>query len=142
MGDLLFRIGNIAGKADVDEDGADAEELPSMDASRKAILDTLGKERRDRVLAAIYIIRQDQSGIVRSTSVTVWKALVQVRLLQLQSVLSSLTPGLTEYAEDRPRNHADAQWVALRVEGTPRSENPQCKSSYGYSPAKARSSAR
>ncbi|CAG8528815.1 4749_t:CDS:10 [Funneliformis caledonium] len=57
MGDLLYRITGIS-------------------ASRKALLQVLGKERRDRVLAALYIVRQDVSGIVRQASIHVWKVIV------------------------------------------------------------------
>ncbi|PLW27809.1 hypothetical protein PCASD_20440 [Puccinia coronata f. sp. avenae] len=50
--------------------------MPTADASRVALVDTLGKERRDRVLAAVYITRQDSTSIVRTTLVHIWKALV------------------------------------------------------------------
>ncbi|KAI7966942.1 hypothetical protein MJO29_000219 [Puccinia striiformis f. sp. tritici] len=78
LGDLLFRISGIAAKADLGNEEGEEDELtiPTADASRVALVDTLGKERRDRVLAAIYITRQDSSSIVRTTSVHIWKALV------------------------------------------------------------------
>ncbi|KAH9815238.1 armadillo-type protein [Melampsora americana] len=77
IGDLLFRVSGITAKADIDVDGEDDDAVaPTAEASRVALVDVLGKDRRDRVLAAIYIIRQDSSGIVRSTSVHIWKALV------------------------------------------------------------------
>lgn len=78
LGDLLFRITGIVAQADLaNEDGEEDEApVPSADTSRTALVDTLGKDRRDRVLAAIYITRQDSSAIVRSTSVHIWKALV------------------------------------------------------------------
>ncbi len=41
------------------------------------MLETLGEERRDRVLATLYIVRQDNVGIVRQASIHIWKALVQ-----------------------------------------------------------------
>ena len=55
------------------------EEVPahSADNARKALLETLGVERRDRVLATLYIVRQDTVGIVRQASIHIWKALVQ-----------------------------------------------------------------
>ncbi|GAA5901674.1 hypothetical protein JCM8208_001574 [Rhodotorula glutinis] len=78
IGDLLFRISGISGKISEEEDGEDeAEEAaPGMDAAKKALIDGLGKERRDRVLAAIYIVRQDAVGGVRQAAIGVWKALV------------------------------------------------------------------
>ncbi|CAB4435369.1 unnamed protein product [Rhizophagus irregularis] len=74
MGDLLYRITGISGKTDID--GEEEEETGGTEANRKALLQILGKERRDRLLAALYIVRQDVSGIVRQASVHVWKAIV------------------------------------------------------------------
>lgn len=76
----MFRISGISGKISEDEDEAEEEEkediAPGMDAAKKALIEGLGKERRDRVLAAIYIVRQDAVGVVRHAAVGVWKALV------------------------------------------------------------------
>lgn len=73
-GDLLYRVTGISGKVELEE-----EEVPahSADNARKALLETLGEERRDRVLATLYIVRQDTVGIVRQASIHIWKALVQ-----------------------------------------------------------------
>jgi hypothetical protein len=80
IGDLLFRISGISGKISEEEEEAEDEEkediAPGMDAAKKALIEGLGKDRRDRVLAAIYIVRQDAVGIVRHAAVGVWKALV------------------------------------------------------------------
>jgi len=103
IGDLLFRISGISGKISEEEDGEDeAEEAaPGMDAAKKALIDGLGKERRDRVLAAIYIVRQDAVGGVRQAAIGVWKALVPntprtVReILPVLSASLSLSPSLS-----------------------------------------------
>lgn len=79
LGDLLFRVAGITGKAEIEEEEEQGD-IQSLETSRRALTDALGKERRDRVLAAVYIVRQDASGIVRSSSVHVWKALVHVRV--------------------------------------------------------------
>ncbi|BGP12338.1 hypothetical protein JCM10213_003855 [Rhodosporidiobolus nylandii] len=79
IGDLLFRISGISGKISEEEDAEDEateETAPGMDAAKKALIDGLGRERRDRVLAAIYIVRQDAVGVVRQAAIGVWKALV------------------------------------------------------------------
>ncbi|CEQ38752.1 SPOSA6832_00193 [Sporobolomyces salmonicolor] len=79
IGDLLFRISGISGKVQEDEDEGDEEEedaAPGMDAAKKALIEGLGRDRRDRVLAAIYIVRQDAVGAVRQAAIGVWKALV------------------------------------------------------------------
>ncbi|KAK4705757.1 hypothetical protein P7C70_g456, partial [Phenoliferia sp. Uapishka_3] len=79
VGDLLFRITGVSGKPDEDDDGEEDQEDTglSTDSSKKALIDTLGRERRDRVLAGLYIVRQDSVGGVRQAALHVWKALVQ-----------------------------------------------------------------
>ena len=47
-----------------------------MESSRKALGEALGKERRDRVLSALYIVRQDAVSVVRQSAIHIWKALV------------------------------------------------------------------
>ncbi|CAG8675960.1 2069_t:CDS:2, partial [Scutellospora calospora] len=74
MGDLLYRITGISGKTTTE--GEEEEETGGTEVGRKALLQVLGKERRDRVLAALYIVRQDVSGIVRQSSMHVWKSIV------------------------------------------------------------------
>ncbi|WWC61174.1 uncharacterized protein I303_103754 [Kwoniella dejecticola CBS 10117] len=73
-GELLYRVTGISGKVELEEDEAPAQ---SADAARKALLEALGQERRDRVLATLYIVRQDAVSIVRQASIHIWKALVQ-----------------------------------------------------------------
>lgn len=46
------------------------------ESSRKALVEVLGVERRDRILAALYLARQDAVNVVRQSSVHIWKALV------------------------------------------------------------------
>lgn len=57
----------------------DEEEMAvvSADNSRRVLTDLLGPERRDRILAGLYILRQDDISVVRLASIQVWKALVQ-----------------------------------------------------------------
>lgn len=93
VGDLLFRISGISGKVgDVDEDAAedDDEAMPGMEAAKKALIEGLGKERRDRVLAAIYIVRQDSVGAVRQAAIGVWKALVSNTPRTVREILPTL----------------------------------------------------
>lgn len=84
IGELLFRLVGITARADqVDADGdgagenADEDAPVTMAVSKVALVTVLGQERRDRVLAAIYIARQDPMGAVRNPAVSVWKTLVQ-----------------------------------------------------------------
>jgi hypothetical protein len=91
---LLYRVTGISGKVDLEE-GAEAPQ--AADNARKALLDALGQERRDRVLATLYIVRQDTVNVVRSSSIHIWKALVQSKspLILLRLVLMVDTPRTT-----------------------------------------------
>ncbi|CAG8669579.1 15139_t:CDS:10, partial [Gigaspora margarita] len=96
MGDLLYRITGISGK--VTTEGEEEEEIGGTEASRKVLLQTLGKERRDRVLAALYVVRQDEdskkfifyqvSGLVRQSSLHVWKSIVSNTPRTVKEILS------------------------------------------------------
>jgi hypothetical protein len=92
-GELLFKISGISGKAEIEvEDGA---ETSAGDSSRKALLEALGPEKRDKVLSALYVIRQDAVGAVRTASVHIWKALVQSESPQLLAFADRLAQPLT-----------------------------------------------
>jgi len=60
---------------DVDDD-AEGAEAAIAESSRKALTEVLGAERRDRILSALYLARQDAVHIVRQSSIQIWKALV------------------------------------------------------------------
>lgn len=72
-GELLYRVTGISGKVELEEEEAPAH---TADTARKALLEALGPERKDRVLATLYIVRQDAVGVVRQASIHIWKALV------------------------------------------------------------------
>lgn len=72
-GELLYRVTGISGKVELEEEEAPAH---TAENARKALLEALGPERRDRVLATLYIVRQDSVGVVRQASIHIWKALV------------------------------------------------------------------
>ena len=94
VGELLFRISGVSGKPDEDDDNEDdqAEEVQvGSEAARKILIETLGKDRRDRVLAALYIVRQDSVGVVRQAAVHVWKALVSNTPRTVREILSVLS---------------------------------------------------
>lgn len=92
MGELLFRISGVSGKPDEDDEGdEDRIEDGSNEQTRKALIDTLGKDRRDRVFAALYIVRQDSTGVVRQAAIHVWKALVQNTPRTVREILPILS---------------------------------------------------
>jgi hypothetical protein len=51
----------------------------------------LGRERRDKVLAALYILRQDSAGQVRMFTIGVWKALVANTPKTVRDMLPALS---------------------------------------------------
>ena len=74
VGELLFKITGISGKNEIEEDeGAD---VVLAESSKRALVEVLGKERRDRILSALFIARQDSVNVVRQSSIHIWKALV------------------------------------------------------------------
>ena len=75
VGELLFKGSGISGKSELEEDET-VEEVTAIETSRRALGDALGKERRDRVLSALYIVRQDAVSLVRQSAIHIWKALV------------------------------------------------------------------
>ena len=69
-------MSGISGKTSEVEEEEVVEEHTRGDSSRRLLLDALGPARRDRILAALYLVRQDGVVIVRQTSMQIWKALV------------------------------------------------------------------
>lgn len=80
-GDLLFQITGISGKNELTED----QNL------NKTLVEVLGQERRDRVLALLFVCRSDVAGIVRNATVDIWKALVSNTPRTVKEILPSLT---------------------------------------------------
>ena len=74
VGELLFKVSGISGKTEIEEE--EVEDTAMAETSRKALIEVLGAERRDRILSALYLARQDAVNVVRQSSVHIWKALV------------------------------------------------------------------
>ncbi|KAH7283513.1 hypothetical protein KP509_34G010800 [Ceratopteris richardii] len=74
LGDLLFKVAGTSGKV-VLEGGSD-DEGASTEAQGRAIVDVLGKDKRNEVLAAVYMVRSDVSLTVRQAALHVWKTVV------------------------------------------------------------------
>jgi hypothetical protein len=85
VGDLLFNLTGITGKVEEDEAEEGAKE------AGQSLLEVLGEEKRNKVLSALYICRCDTSGLVRTASIEVWKALVAT-----PRILRELIPTLTQ----------------------------------------------
>ncbi|GAU13582.1 hypothetical protein TSUD_346860 [Trifolium subterraneum] len=74
LGDLLFKVAGTSGKALL-EGGSD-DEGSSTEAHGRAIIEVLGREKRNEVLAALYMVRADVSLSVRQAALHVWKTIV------------------------------------------------------------------
>ncbi|KAL0298568.1 UNVERIFIED_CONTAM: protein ILITYHIA, partial [Sesamum radiatum] len=74
LGDLLFKVAGTSGKALL-EGGSD-DEGASTEAQGRAIIEVLGREKRNEVLAALYMVRTDVSITVRQAALHVWKTIV------------------------------------------------------------------
>ncbi|KAK9919349.1 hypothetical protein M0R45_027948 [Rubus argutus] len=74
LGDLLFKVAGTSGKALL-EGGSD-DEGASTEAQGRAIIEVLGRDKRDEILAALYMVRTDVSLSVRQAALHVWKTIV------------------------------------------------------------------
>ncbi len=72
---MLYKASGISSKSEAEDHGEEAD-APVPESSRKALIDVLGKKRRDQILGSLYIIRQDSVHACRQTSIHIWKALV------------------------------------------------------------------
>lgn len=71
----MFKVSGISSKAEIGDDEEMAEAVVA-ESSRRALTEVLGAERRDRILSALYLARQDAVNVVRQSSIHIWKALV------------------------------------------------------------------
>nr|ODN81184.1 50S small subunit ribosomal protein L19 [Cryptococcus depauperatus CBS 7841] len=110
-GELLYKITGISGKVELEEEDAPTQ---SADHARKALLEALGSERRDKVLATLYIVRQDAVGIVRQASIHIWKALVQNTPRTTRDILGVLMQMLMSLLSS---SHVEQQETASRTVG-------------------------
>ncbi|RLV88989.1 eIF-2-alpha kinase activator GCN1 [Spathaspora sp. JA1] len=85
-GDLLFQITGISGKNELSED-----QFEVSGEVNKSLVEVLGQERRDRVLASLFVSRADVAGIVRNAAVDIWKALVANTPRTVKEILPALT---------------------------------------------------
>ncbi|KAK0554986.1 translational activator of GCN4 [Tilletia horrida] len=121
--DLLFRLSGISGKNEAEEDAedgdgeADGEELAPLanNSVQKALIEALGQERRDRILAALFIVRQDPNIPVRQAAIHTWKALVsnthrtarEILPVMLDMLISSLSAKGADQREIASRTIAE-----------------------------------
>ncbi|KAF8131842.1 armadillo-type protein [Boletus edulis] len=82
VGELLFKVSGITSKLDM----GDEEEVAEVAVAESV----LGAERRDRILSALYLARQDAVSVVRQSSIHIWKALVHNTPRTVREILPEL----------------------------------------------------
>uniref|UniRef100_M4BR37 TOG domain-containing protein n=1 Tax=Hyaloperonospora arabidopsidis (strain Emoy2) TaxID=559515 RepID=M4BR37_HYAAE len=90
LGDLMYRISGTRAIAVVNDDSHDDEETSGSAAGDRAIIKLLGIQRRNAILAALYMIRSDTSAVVRQSALQVWKSVVTNTPKTLRQILEAL----------------------------------------------------
>lgn len=95
-GDLLFQVTGISGKNELTEE--------QLEVNRN-LVDVLGLQRRDRILASIYVCRSDVTSVVRAASIDIWKALVANTPKTVKEIIPSLTQMLVKRLASSDETH-------------------------------------
>ncbi|KAG6745139.1 hypothetical protein POTOM_051783 [Populus tomentosa] len=94
--DLLFKVAGTSGKSD---------EGSSTEAHGRAIIEVLGRDKRNEILAALYMVRTDVNLSVRQAPLHVWKRIVantpktlkEIMPVLMNTLISSLASLLHEH---------------------------------------------
>ena len=113
IGDLIYKIAGFSQSSLNALDEQEAEEKDT-EHGRKAVIQALGHDRFNSVLAALYIIRSDTNATVRLTSVHVWKNLVQNTPRTMKEILPMMTEIIVRSLGS---SHAEKRQVAAAALG-------------------------
>ncbi|XWS64788.1 hypothetical protein CRYUN_Cryun05aG0033900 [Craigia yunnanensis] len=105
LGDLLFKVAGTFGKALL-EGGSD-DEGASTEPHGRAIIEVLGRDKRNEVLAALYMVRTDVSLTVRQAALHVWKTIVantpktlkEIMPVLMNTLITSLASASSEWRQ-------------------------------------------
>lgn len=104
LGDLLYKVSGATGRIQQDVQDDDTEGI-SVEAHGLAIIDALGMEKRNDILALLFMARSDVAYTVRSSALHVWKTLVTNTPKTLGEILPALMShvisGLSSLEEER-----------------------------------------
>lgn len=112
LGDLLYLIGDTKEVA-LDEGAAEDDARGSTRAG-EAIEEALGLDRRNSVLASLYLIRSDTSAVVRQSALQVWKTVVPNTPKALREILPLL---ISQIVAALASGNPDKRTVAGRALG-------------------------
>lgn len=87
---ILFHRNEIGVSGKMTTEGADEDDNFGTESSQRAILAVLGPERRNRVLAGLYMGRSDTALLVRQAALHVWKVIVTHTPRMLREILPTL----------------------------------------------------
>merc|ERR1719481_499708 len=88
LGDLLYKISGVSGK--MTTASANDDDNFGTEQGQKIITKMLGDERRNRVLAGLYMGRSDVALMVRQSALHVWKVIVTNTPKTLREILPTL----------------------------------------------------
>ncbi|KAF8553713.1 ARM repeat-containing protein [Imleria badia] len=95
VGELLFKVSGITNRLEAEDEEVVAEAAVA-ESSRRALTEVLGAERRDRILSALYLAKQDAVNVVRQSSIHIWKALVHNTPRTVREILPELVRQLVK----------------------------------------------
>ncbi|CAL5431683.1 unnamed protein product [Camellia sinensis] len=95
LGDLLFKVAGTSRKALLG--GGSDDKRASTEAQGRAIIEVLGREKRNKVLVALYMVRTDVSLAVRLTIVAnTPKTLKEIMPVLMNTLITSLASSSSE----------------------------------------------
>ncbi|KAI0688462.1 ARM repeat-containing protein [Cytidiella melzeri] len=111
VGELLFKVSGISGKAEIEDEDV-VEDTTLAESSKRALVEVLGVERRDRILSALYLTRQDAVNVVRQSAGHIWKALVHNTPRTVREILAQLISQIIDLLSN---DEVDQQETAART---------------------------